>query len=302
MNAHLPSVLARIALALAVALIAFLGIYRPLSLRWGATDAEVAQAMPGDDLNPNPVFDATRAVTIDAPADQVWPWIVQIGYGRAGWYGLDYIDNGGVPSARTIIPSLQSLQVGDRLPIFPATPPYVPEVYHTVAAIDPGRYLLTRGFDGTTWLWALAPLDGTHTRLLWRMRSAPYAWASPFIAAQLFTELVDYVAVSENMLGIKERVEGRVTPVYVPYVQAGLWFAVFVVFLIATVGIVFRRLWRRALIVSIAAALTTIALALAHPPLWVDAVAAVLAVCALAWTFHASSTPRRAHQFAASSA
>ena len=61
------------------------------------------------------------------------------------------------------------------------------------------------------------------------MRSAPYNWASPFITAQLFTELVDYVAVSENMLGIKERVEGRVTPPYHPYAQAGLWLVVFIV-------------------------------------------------------------------------
>ncbi len=84
--------------------------------------------------------------------------------------------------------------------------------------------------------------------------------------SQLFTELVDYVAVSENMLGIKERVEGWVTPAYRLYVQAGLWLAVFIVYLISSVGIVVWQDWRRALLVAAADALVTIALALTRPP------------------------------------
>jgi hypothetical protein len=283
-------VLARLALALAVALAAFLVAYRPAHLRWGATDAEVARAMPGDEIQPRPFFNATRAVTIDASPEQVWPWIVQIGYGRAGWYGLDLLDNGGVPSARRVVPALQGLSVGDKMPIFPATPPFTSDVYQTVAAVEPPRYLLTRGSDDTTWIWALYPLGDegagsgpAQTRLVWRMRSAPYVWTSPFIAAQLLTELVDYVAVSENMLGIKERAEGRVTPAYVPYLQAGLWFLVFLVYLVASVGIVAWRDWRRALVLAVAAALVTIALALNRPPLWIDAAAVVVAFGGLRW-------------------
>ncbi|HEX9118084.1 MAG TPA: hypothetical protein VGA61_18610 [Anaerolineae bacterium] len=232
---------ARFLLALIVAGGLFLGVYRPLHLVWGATAAEAARTMPGDDAQPHPIFDATRAVTIDAAAKEVWPWIVQIGYGRAGWYGLDGLDNGGVPSARRIIPELQGLKVGDRMPIFPATPPFTGDVYQTVATVAPDQYLLTKGGDGTTWVWALYPVAGAatpQTRLVWRMRSAPYDWTNPAIAAQLLTELVDYVAVSENMLGIKERAEGWATPAYHMYLQAGLWLIVFVVYLAANVGIV----------------------------------------------------------------
>jgi hypothetical protein len=285
-NRALPTV-GRLALALAIGTAAFLGIYRRLHLRWGATDAEVARAMPGDEVAMQPVFNATRAVTIDASPSQVWPWIVQIGYGRAGWYGLDWLDNGGVPSARRIIPELQGLAVGDKMPIFPASPPFAPDLYQTVAAVAPEHYLLTKGGDGTTWIWALYPAeDGageTRTRLVWRMRSAPYAWGSPFIVAQLFTELVDYVAVSENMLGIKERAEGRITPAARPYVQAGLWLVVFIVYLSAEAGIVFWRDWRSASLLAAGAALVTIALALNRPPLWVDLAAAVAACGAWRW-------------------
>ncbi len=82
----------RLGLALALLLGAYLLLYRPLQLRWGATDAEVGRAMPGDDIQPQPIFNATRAVTINAPPDQIWPWLLQIGYRRAGWYGYDSLE------------------------------------------------------------------------------------------------------------------------------------------------------------------------------------------------------------------
>jgi hypothetical protein len=115
------------------------------------------------------------------------------------------------------------------------------------------------------------------------MRSAPYVWTSPVIAAQLLTELVDYVAVSENMLGIKERVEGWATPAYALYLQAGLWLIVFIGYLAANIGIVTWRRWRRALLVALAAGLVTIALALSRPPLWIDVVAGVAACAGWGW-------------------
>src|ERR671932_1286429 len=102
-------ILARLALTVALAAPLYLAGYRPLQLHWGATDTEIAQAMPGDEIAPRPIFNATRAVTIDAPPEAVWPWLVQIGYRRAGWYSnLDSFDNAGIPSAERIVPELQS--------------------------------------------------------------------------------------------------------------------------------------------------------------------------------------------------
>jgi hypothetical protein len=85
--------------ALALAGAGYILVYRPLQLRWGATQEEVQRAMPGDEVQSKPVFNATRAITIRAKAEQAWPWIVQIGYRRAGWYGYDWIDNDGIRSS-----------------------------------------------------------------------------------------------------------------------------------------------------------------------------------------------------------
>jgi hypothetical protein len=131
----------RLALALVIALAAYLVVYRPLQLRWGATRQEVARAMPGDDIQPRPIFNATRAITIDATPEQAWPWLVQIGYKRAGWYGYDWVDNAGIASAKRIMPEWQHIQVGDTVPIWEG-------INFRVAAFEPNRYVVWQSPSG----------------------------------------------------------------------------------------------------------------------------------------------------------
>lgn len=71
----------------------YLALFRPWQLRWGATDNEIKRPMPGDDVVGKPSFNATRAVTINAAAENIYPWIVQMGINRAGWYSYDLLDN-----------------------------------------------------------------------------------------------------------------------------------------------------------------------------------------------------------------
>jgi hypothetical protein len=71
----------------------YLLVVRPWHLRWGATDAEVRQPLPGDELVPESKLVATRAISIRAPASQVWPWLVQLGQGRAGLYSYEWLEN-----------------------------------------------------------------------------------------------------------------------------------------------------------------------------------------------------------------
>ena len=98
--------------------IIFLRLYRPWHSRWEATDEEVALEMPGDDrVQKQPTFNVTRAITIQARPEEVWPWIVQIGYGRAGFYSYDLLDNLGKPSASRIIPEFQHIEVGTWIPM-----------------------------------------------------------------------------------------------------------------------------------------------------------------------------------------
>lgn len=202
----------RIATALAAA--ALLGVgyvrwVRPRQLRWGATDEEVAMRAPGDDLVERPHLVATRAVTVHAPPEDVWPWLVQIGRGRAGWYSYDRLDNQGRPSAREILPEHQHMAVGDTVVMTEQDgEPFGP----SVLALDPPHDMLW-GDDVDphrfTWLWALRP-DGTGaTRLISRLRYR-FSWRDPVTGVLM--ELVDPFMMRRAMLGIAERAGADVGP------------------------------------------------------------------------------------------
>lgn len=136
------------------------------------TPLERRRPLPGDALVPKPIFVSTHAITIDAPPERVWPWIAQMGGGRAGWYSWDAIDNGGAPSATGILPALQTVASGDVMPAVPgATDAFV------VAAVDPPRDLVLtvpdgRGGSAVAWEHLLDPLPGGRTRLIVRGRAS----------------------------------------------------------------------------------------------------------------------------------
>jgi hypothetical protein len=189
----------------------YLRVIRPWQLRWGATDDEVRRALPGDEIVARPSFNATRAVTAAAPPSVIWPWIVQLGFGRAGWYSYDLLDNFGRPSATRIIPELQQLQPGDVVPFYQGVG--APEgVGLTVKAIEPERWMLwwdDKTHD-TTWAWALDPVDAQRTRLITRVRMR-YRWTKPSILFSLLIEFADVVMMRKCLLGIKQRAEHLAT-------------------------------------------------------------------------------------------
>ena len=185
----------------------YLRVLRPWQLRWGATDDEVRRAMPGDELVTHPAFNATRAVTVQAQPSVIWPWIVQIGFGKAGWYSYDLLDNFGRPSARRIIPELQHLQAGDLIPIYRGIG--APEgVGLKVKAIEPEQWVLwwDDQTHDTTWTWALYSVDEQQTRLITRVRMR-YRWTRPSILFGLLVEFADLVMMRKCLLGIKQRAE-----------------------------------------------------------------------------------------------
>jgi hypothetical protein len=138
--------------------------WRPRMLRWGATEEEAAEPLPGDDRTPHPRVQSTRAITIDAPPEQVWPWLVQMGIGRAGFYSHDWVERlfgaryvEGKHSATRIHPELQDLKVGDIVPYGAGN--FVP-----VAEIEPNKHL------AHTEAWVLRPLPNGRTRLIVRYK------------------------------------------------------------------------------------------------------------------------------------
>lgn len=148
-----------------------------------------------------PTFNATRAVTVNARPEEIWPWLVQIGFGRAGWYSYDWVDNLGKPSAERIIPELQHLTVGDMIPIYGRWGFWC-------EAFEPNRWMLWHGEkkDEVTWFWGLYPLDERRTRLITRVRLR-YNWTSPTIIFSLLLDVGDIVMMRKCLLGIKRRAD-----------------------------------------------------------------------------------------------
>jgi hypothetical protein len=175
-------------------------LLRPWHRRWGATRAEVAGPMPGDDRLPRAHLRATRAITVAAPPEEVWPWLVQVGCLRAGWYADDLLDNLAHPSARRILPELQDLEVGRWLPMAP-TP--TERTSFVVDSFQAPRWMLWRT-PTSTWAWRLVPLPGDGTRLITRLRVA-YDVRQP--AGIVLLELADWPMMRRMLRGIRERAE-----------------------------------------------------------------------------------------------
>lgn len=176
---------------------------RPWQLRWGARDDEVARDMPGDTIVGSPSFNATRAVTICAPAENIYPWIVQIGVTRAGWYSYDLLDNLARPSAESILLEHQNLQIGDVIPMSPDGK----QGMHVYDFLKNKWMLWWDNKGDSTWAWEIYPEGENKSRLVTRVR-VKYRWFSPTILFSLLIEFFDIVMMRKCMLGIKRRAEG----------------------------------------------------------------------------------------------
>jgi hypothetical protein len=191
-----------VAMAVGAATAAYLLFIRPWQLRWGATDEELERPMPGDEIVERPTFNATRVVTIAARPEEIWPWIVQMGVTRAGWYSYDLLDNLGRPSARGILPQFQNPMIGD---VIPMSPDGKQGMY--VKDFEQDRWMLWwDGKGGMSWSWGLYPVDEGHTRLITRVRMR-YKWLSPSIVFDMLVEFTDIIMMRKSILGIKERAE-----------------------------------------------------------------------------------------------
>jgi hypothetical protein len=178
-------------------------VYRPWALYWGATDEEMLREMPGDSVMQHPTFNATRGITINAAPEHIWPWLVQMGYHRAGYYSYDRLDNGGIPSADTIMPLYQDLKVGDMIPLTRTG-------RIRVGILEPERFLVLffrgndgeGGFNGGTWATGLYPVGPNETRMVTRLRARPVG-----LMQRSFMDLCEISMMRKHMLGVRERAE-----------------------------------------------------------------------------------------------
>ena len=178
--------------------------------RWGATAEELGAGWPGDGLVVGADLTTTRAVTVHAPAAEVWPWIAQLGQGRGGFYSYDALENlvgCDIRSADRIVPEWQAVTVGDEVRL-------APDVAMTVAAVEPGRSLVLRGgfplgstpspFD-SSWSFVLRERPDGTTRLVSRERYGYLRWWAALVVEP--TSLVSFVMTRRMLRGIAERAE-----------------------------------------------------------------------------------------------
>jgi hypothetical protein len=187
---------------------------RPWQLTRGATSEEVSRPLPGDELVERPTFNATRAITVAAPPEEIWPWLVQVGVTRAGWYSYDILDNLGHHSARRIVPELQNLAPGDIVPMSPNGKAGIP-----VLSMDPPTSMV-RGTPESTWTWQLDASSDGSTRLITRVRSQ-YRWLSPSIAMSLLVELTDIWMMRKMLMNLRGRAESLSTEPALPGALVG---------------------------------------------------------------------------------
>lgn len=194
--------IAAVGAATAAAVYAF--AVRPWYLRWGATREEVARKLPGDEIASGRELDATRALTIHAPVAEVWPWLVQMGQGRGGFYSYTWLENlvgCRMRNADRIRPELQEIALGMPIYLHPKAPPL------RITHLEAGRALVL----GTSWAFVLEPLDERTTRLIVRGRGR---FENPdlgpvlnFLYWRLVFEPAHFVMERKMMLGVKKRAE-----------------------------------------------------------------------------------------------
>lgn len=221
-----PTMVAAVAQA-AVPLLAFFACYAAPRLKsWGATPAEQARTWPGDELLPDAGFVWMNAITVDRSAAEVWPWITQLGQGRAGLYSYDWLENAvgcDVHSVDHVIPELQGpLAVGDRVIRMARYAPYNP-----VARYDQGHVLvlggvrdtddqLREGRPSSTWAFIVEPVDAGRSRVVVRSRGHG-------LAARLQGP-AQFVMQRRMLVGIKQRAEGTWKPSLTDVLVPLSWF------------------------------------------------------------------------------
>lgn len=203
----------------ALIFVGFLWFVRPWYLSWGATADEQQLALPGDEIVRDAGAQNTRAITIHAPADQIWPWLAQLGQDRGGFYSYRRLENlvgCEMPDPGMLLPEKQHWQLGDKLWMYPPDKASG-QGFATLRAMVPGRALAfgTRMFgtesddpeDGS-WAFVLVPIDAGTTRLLVRGRGAEGRSLLGTAFDRSIFEPVHFAMERRMMTGLAGTVEG----------------------------------------------------------------------------------------------
>lgn len=257
---------------------------------WGAMDAEIARALPGDGLNSDPNVLWTNGITVHASAADVWPWIAQIGDTRGGFYSYTFIENqvGKLTgaegytvvytNANEIHPEWQNPQPGEAL------------IQGTlqVRESEAGRYLLAESIQPAPfqwiWGWYVEPVDGDTTRLISRFSIQVPGDAAGNPVMDFMLNAGGFVMQQNMMQSIKLRAEGGTEPAWIESVEIALWLAALFAGLTAAVLYLIRRDWRWPLSVAAISVVVVFVLTFIQPHLLIRFILDAVLIAAVVWS------------------
>lgn len=253
-------------------------IIRPWHLRWGATAEEVLQAMPGDLEH----IGWTRAITINATPEEIWPWLAQWGQGRGGWYSYDWLENlfgFDIHTADRILPEYQNLVVGDPICM---SRDFCPS---HVTMLELNRWLSWQAEDENgdpvwTFTFGLIPVDGSHTRLIVR-ESFDNTFMPP--AAVFALEIPDVVMELKALNTVKERAEGVSQSFFITPLEIIAWLTALAVGLISLIVYANHSDGKYPLTLSIMSVVVLLPITFLFAPLWLRVALDLALLAGLAW-------------------
>ncbi len=255
---------------------------------WGSTLEEEALALPGDEIFPHPVLRWKHAITIDAKPEEVWPWIIQMGDTRGGFYSYRLIEKGvtamaGVDTAlyyrnaNEIYPEWQNPPVGQGM-ILDSLVLRESRVNHYLVAAPQSEV----SDGGLLWTWFLAPTVDGKTRLLVHMSIQIPGMEGNGVVGMAFN-LATFMMERKMMEGIRLRAEGGAEADWVQYAEAFAWLFTLGVGLIAARRFLILAEWKRPLAVGLAVILALFAWTYLQPALWLRLIVDLGLIGGLAW-------------------
>lgn len=259
----------RILAGIGVVLLVLVGVYlliRPFHLRWGATDSEVTMSMPGD-------LDGlrwTRAVTVNAAPEDIWPWIVQWGQGRGGWYSYDWLENlfgFNIHTADRILPEFQSPAIGDPICMAAGT------CTSFLSTIEEPEWFGWQSSDPEgkpVWSFTLGliPAGNEQTRLVIRESFDKTALPAPVLT---LIEIPDVVMELKALDTVKQRAEGIPYSPVVTIFEISAWLIALAAGILAAIRYINHPKWRVPLAIGVLSICVLMLLTFIYPPLWLRA-------------------------------
>jgi hypothetical protein len=287
---NIAKIIGSLIILIIVAAVVYVIFIQPWHVRWGTTNEEAERALPGDNIVSELDYQCTRAITIQAPAEKIWPWLLQIGQDRGGFYSYNWIENSiglDIHNIYHIVPKLQHLEVGDTVMLGPSAG-------MTVVVLEPGQSIVyqlpsDQLMQQITWAFILYPLDSKTTRLIIRMRMDISVLSKTSL---LLFDPGHFIMERKMMYCIKECVERTQGITTAHRIYEAIWFISIIIAGLGIFALLFSSKWPwNLLLASIGTICLVLVFFIAYASPLYGCLLATGIIGALMWSFRQGKKP-----------